>query len=351
VVNDGITVRSNEGVDASGSPHSTPIAQAHAVTLAPATSLEGAKTGTSATYTEHVTNHGYQPDSYALSASGAWPAAAYDSTCTTPLTTTATVQPGASLDVCVKVAVPSSAANDARNDTTLTATSTAAAAVSAWAKLTTIAVAADTLLVDNDNNAPDVAASYQAALTANGIAFSTWDLAKNADLPQSYLTAHKNVVWFTGNSYPAPITPYESELKALLDGGGRLFMSGQDILDQAAGTTAFVRDYLHIAWNGTDAQNDKATPAVTGVAGNPVSDGIGTVPLDHSVLNATYEDQITPIAPGTAAFTDSSTAPDALTVATGAYKVVFLAFPFESYGSAAQQSDLMARSFSWFNQP
>ena len=36
-------------------------------------------------------------------------------------------------------------------------------------------------------------------------------------------------------------------------------MSGQDILDQAAGTTPFVHDYLHITWDGTETQNDKAT--------------------------------------------------------------------------------------------
>ena len=72
-------------------------------------------------------------------------------------------------------------------------------------------------------------------------------------------------------------------------------MTGQDILDQAAGTTAFVHDYLHIDWDGTETQNDKATAAVHGVAGNPVTDGIGTVPLDHSVLGAPFEDQITPI--------------------------------------------------------
>ena len=61
-------------------------------------------------------------------------------------------------------------------------------------------------------------------------------------------------------------------------------MSGQDILDQAAGTTAFVQDYLHIDWDGTEVQNDKATDAVHSVDGNPVTDGIGAVPLDHSVL-------------------------------------------------------------------
>ena len=125
-------------------------------------------------------------------------------------------------------------------------------------------------------------------------------------------------------------------------------MSGQDILDQAAGTTPFVHDYLHIDWDGSETQNDKATDAVHSVAGNPVTDGIGDVPIDHSVLGANFEDQVTPIGPATAAFTDDSADTDALTVADGQYKVMFLAFPLEAYGSATQKADLMNRAFTWF---
>jgi hypothetical protein len=335
-------------VDASGSPHTVPIAPAHLVTVAPATQKGGARVGTDATYSVHLTNKGYQADSYALSATGSWPATTYDATCTTPLTSTPAVAPGAGTDVCVKVAVPASAANDATSDTTVTATSAADGTVSATATLTTIAVAVDTLVVDQDGGAPNVESYYESALTANGTAFSRWDLAADPEVPVTYLTAHRTVVWFTGNTYPAPITPYESELTAFLDSGGRLFMSGQDILDQAAGTTAFVRDYLHIAWDGTEAQNDKATAAVHGVAGNPVTDGVGAVPLDHSVLNATFEDRVTPIAPATPAFTDDTADPDALTVTAGTYRVVFLAFPFEAYGTAAQKTDLMHRVLTYF---
>ncbi|MFL6025229.1 MAG: hypothetical protein ACJ72O_17945, partial [Marmoricola sp.] len=82
--------------------------------------------------------------------------------------------------------------------------------------------------------------------------------------------------------------------------------------------------------------------------GNPVTDGIGAVPLNHAVLGANFEDQVTPIAPATAAFTDDSAQADALTVADGSYKVMFLAFPFEAYGSAAQRADLMNRALTWF---
>ena len=119
----------------------------------------------------------------------------------------------------------------------------------ASATATTIAVAVDVLVVDNDHHGnpplPDVQSYYTAAITAAGQTFEVWDLQTNPDLPLGYMKAHKSIVWFTGASYPDPVGPYEPNLKAFLDAGGRLFMSGQDILDQAAGTTAFFHDYVH----------------------------------------------------------------------------------------------------------
>jgi uncharacterized repeat protein (TIGR01451 family) len=353
IVDDGLTVTADGGFGTTGSPHTTPIAPAHDVELSPATQSGGARAGQSATYSATVSNQGYQDDTYDLSATGTWPSTVYAADCTTSLTSLS-VTSGDSAEVCVKVDVPAGAADGATADTTLTATSQADPTVSAAVTMTTIAVTKGTLLVDNDNNEPDVAAYYRDALTGAGVDFATWDLDENPDLPASYLTAHDNVVWFTGNSYPAPITPYESELTAFLDGGGRLLMSGQDILDQSAGTTDFVHDYLHIDWDGSEVQNDKATASVHSVAGNPVTDGVGTVPIDHTVLGAAFEDRITPIAPATAAFTDDNVPPDnisALTVTASPYKVMFLAFPLEAYGTAAQKVTLVDRAFDWFGTP
>ena len=175
-------------------------------------------------------------------------------------------------------------------------------------------------------------------------------------LPPNYLKAFTNVVWFTGNAYPGPITPYEAQLASFLDGGGNLFMSGQDILDQAAGTTAFVHDYLHIAWDGSsELQNDVETPNVTDVVGT-LTEGLGSVALDHDVLGANFEDEITPINGAEAIFLDDGNPkftpplgpqPVALQFA-GSYRVVFLAFPFEAYGNASDQADLMGRIFGYF---
>ena len=349
ITNDGIAVTSAEGPGATGSPTTTNIAPPYAVSVNPTSASGAARAGNSVSYHFTVRNLGYTTDSFNLAtAGGTYAASILDSTCTTAATSTGSLTAGATADVCVKVTVPGTAAQGDTDAKTLTATSAGSPTVSGSASITTNAVTLDTLLVDNDDNNPNVQASYSAALTANSIPFGTWDLKANPELPVGLLQAYTNIVWFTGNSYPGPILPYERDLAAFLDGGGRLFINGQDLLDQAAGTTDFVHDYLHIDWDGTETQNDKATANVTGIAGNPITDTIGTISLDHTVLGAAFEDRITPIAPAEGAFIDATGAFDALDVDTGTYKVVFLAFPFEAYGSATDRADLLASVFAFF---
>jgi uncharacterized repeat protein (TIGR01451 family) len=348
IVNDGIVVTSAQGPSTTGSPTITPIAKAYEVRVTAANQKGAARPNVTISYPLTITNLGSNNDSYNVSATGTYASSVFASDCTTPLTTTSTLIAGASQDVCVKVTVPGSGVQGDSSVTTVTATSVASPAVTASTTLQTFAVTASTLLVDGDGNAPDVQSAYTTALTTSGTPYGVWDLATDPTLGIGLLAAYDNVVWYTGNGYPGPLLPYEGALQAFLDGGGNLFLNGQDLLDQAAGTTSFVHDYLHISWDGTEAQNDKATATVNGVSGNAVTDGIGAITLDHSVLGATFEDRITPNGTATGAFTDDSGATDALNVDTGTYKVVFLAFPFEAYGTAAQKADLMSRVIAYF---
>jgi uncharacterized repeat protein (TIGR01451 family) len=350
IVNDGIVVTSTAGPGTTGSPTITRIAPPYAVSLTPANQAQQERPGSSVEYGLHLRNLGYNSDSFAVTTSGGtFVSHLFEADCTTALPAiVGPLTPGEVTDLCVQVDIPANAANNAVDVTTVTATSVGDPAVSASATVTTTAAAAATLLVDNDGDGPDVQSYYADALTTAGVEFNTWDLRTDPDLPSAFLNSYTNVVWFTGNSYPGPILPYEDQLATFLDGGGRLFMSGQDILDQEAGTTAFVQNYLHIDWDGSETQNDKGTDFVSGITGNPVTDGIGDVTLDHDVLGAEFEDQITPIGPAVAAFTDEADEPDALNVDTGTYKVVFLAFPMEAYGDAAAKADLMTRVFAYF---
>ncbi len=348
IVNDKVRAESAEGPYTTGSPFLTPIADPYAVSVTPTTQTDGGRNGTTVTYHVDVKNLGFNPDSYTMSsAGGTFTVSFYNDDCTTPLTTTATIAPGDAADVCVGVSVPNDAANGATNDATVTATSAGDTTKSGSATVRTIAVSVDTLLVDGDANIPDVQAHYTTALNAAGAQHSVWDLASDSNLPSNYLESFTNVVWFTGNTYPGPLLPYEGQLADFLDGGGRLLLSGQDILDQAAGQTEFVFNYLHVDWDGTETQNDRDTDQVHGVTSS-LTDGIGDVTLDKTVLGNSFMDQVTPTAGADPIFTDDSAETNALSVDSGTYKVVFLAFPFEEYGDASAKSDLTSRVLSFF---
>jgi uncharacterized repeat protein (TIGR01451 family) len=357
IVNDGFKATSAQRVTATGSPTVTPIAPPFGVSLSPAAQTGGAQVGQSQNYTVTLKNLGYKTDTYNLTSSaGAFTVSFYAANCTTPQTTTPPVISGATLDICVNVAVPNGTAAGTSVTSTITATSVGSPTVSASVTITTIAVTTDTLLVGEDGSgpgstAPNVSAYYKDALTAAGAPYTFWDLGANPNLPIKYMTAFKNIVWYTGTSYPGPLAPYEGNLTTFLQGGGHLFMSGQDILDQGAGTTDFVKNYLHIAWDGTERQNDILTNHVTSSPSNPITGSIGVVPLDLSVLGGptlAFMDEITIVKDSGAipAFTDDNSATDALSY-NGTYKVVFLAFPFEEYGgpitTPAQRTDLMKR--------
>src|SRR6202011_1451010 len=112
---------------------------------------------------------------------------------------------GATTNACVKVDVPAGAANGDTNTATITATSVGSPTVSAAVTVKTIAVTANTLLVDNGDKSPDTQAIYRQALTDAGASFSVWDLTADTNLPVHYMEAFKQIVWFTANRFPGPI--------------------------------------------------------------------------------------------------------------------------------------------------
>ncbi|MFL5806528.1 MAG: hypothetical protein ACJ8CR_32975 [Roseiflexaceae bacterium] len=350
ITNTGLRVTSAQVPAITGSPLETLISPANAVALSPASQVDGARSGQSVNYIISLHNLGTQADRYDLTTSGnAWSTTFWNASFTLQITRTGVVPSNGTTTVGVKVNIPANQPNGATDTATVKATSVGNPAKSATGTIKTLAVTRNVLLVDEDGDAPDVKSYYQDALRNAGYAYNYWDLGANPDLRISYMKAHSVIVWFTGSSYPGPITPYESELTTFLNGGGKLFMSGMDILDQDAGTTSFVHDYLHIDWDGTEAQNDIGTTSITAVPTNTVMAGLGTLPVDVPALfGDDFSDEITPIAPAVPALRDSDGGTNALTVSAGNYKVVFLAFPFEAITSSRDRTSVMSRSIKYF---
>ncbi|MBI5878623.1 MAG: CHRD domain-containing protein [Chloroflexi bacterium] len=352
ITNDNYLASSTEVAPVYGSPHITTLAPSAGVAVLPLTQMDGARSGQSLFYPFTIQNNGYLNDSFTLLSTGnSWAVSFWDSTGATQIGGTPVIGAGATASVLVKVAVPAGMPNAFWDVATVHASSDNSPVVEATAAVTTTAVTYDILLVDNDDAHPNSEATYQAALTAGGYSYNYLDLrtAPGHQLPINYLKAHKAVVWFAGMSYPGPLLPYESELAAYLDGGGRIFMSGQDILDQSAGTTPFVLNYLHINWDGTEGQNDRGTLTVTAVITSPFSAGLSPMAMNYAAAGfaADYSDQITPTFPAEVAFLDDKGKPDALQVDTGVYKVIFLGFPFEVIQSAPERAAVLDRGLKY----
>ena len=171
--------------------------------------------------------------------------------------------------MCVKVDVPADATDSETNVATVTATSVGDPSVSGSATVTTLAVTDATLLVDEDGNSPDVQSYYADALTAAGIPFDTWDLGSDSTLPGQLPERPPERRLVHRELLPRSTPPVRERADRVPERRRAPAHVGSGILDQAAGTTAFVHDYLHVTWDGTEAQNDKFTDAVHGVTGSP----------------------------------------------------------------------------------
>jgi uncharacterized repeat protein (TIGR01451 family) len=360
IVNDGLTVTSAEGPGTTGSPHVNAISPQFAVSATPASELRSAQLGDTTTLTYKVTNRGYGTEAFDLSLAGNNWNTVVKPGCTTEAASTDVLAPGDSQKVCVNVTVPPDATALSSDQFTLTVSPAASSDTSLDEDVTGTTVALDkpVVLVDEDgqtSGSTDAQSYYTAALTAAGVSYDVVDLATTS-LPDGYLNGYKEVYWFTGTSYPTPLSPYEKALTTYLDGGGKLFMDGMDLLDQSGGTSPFAKVYLHVDWDGSEVQNDKATTQVHGVDASAIGAG-DTYDLTHFDSYGAFEDEITPNGPAVPEFQDDNNAPDGLSVTdtsnnSGAtYKVVFFAFPLEEVGTATDRSDIVTRIESFFHTP
>ena len=103
------------------------------------------------------------------------------------------------------------------------------------------------LLVDDDQDGPDVRIYYTSALDELGATYDVWDMATQGDPSANDLMDYKMVIWFTG--YPRSDTftsANEAAVAAYLDAEGLFFLSSEDYLHDR-GLTTFGQIRLTIA--------------------------------------------------------------------------------------------------------
>jgi len=319
---------------------------AHGVGLSPATQWGLEAAGSTMIYLQEIQNTGLDNDSYDLALSGnMWPTTIWDETFTNQITNTGIVTSTDYAYIVLQVQIPGGAGPGDFDTAILRTTSVTRPDISATVPFTTAVLGGDILLVDDDGDCyglTDAGPHYRSALAHNGYPYDCWDVCSVWSSPDlAALQQYEAVIWFTGEDYEEPLLPPDEDaLASYLDGGGTLFLSAQDYLYNV-GLTPFGQNYLHISSH----YDDMGASTITGGAGNPVGDGLGPYALRYPFDD--YSDEVAPDEVSSAIFTNDYGNPCALS-ASGSFKTVFFAFPFEALQSA-DADVVMNRIVSWLH--
>lgn len=216
------------------------------------------------------------------------------------------------------------------------------------------------LFVDDDQGA-SFESSYYSALDANGYGYDSWDAVDSGRTPTAAeLSAYDVVIWNTGSNYTSSTAGLSSgeqtAIAGYLNAGGRIFISGQDVLYNGV-TASFRQDYLKVAAFTNDILSNNHSQ--TGVVGNAISDGMNlsiTTPAGYSSL---YVDAIAPVAGAEGLFSHgvgSANQPFSAVgyrgeYETGDFGVVFSTFPFEAISTSASnpnnQAEVLRRTIEY----
>lgn len=153
----------------------------------------------------------------------------------------------------------------------------------------------------------------------------------------SDLTRYPAVIWLTGDETASTLTPADQSLLAeYLDGGGRLFISGQNIGDDI-GASPFFASYLHAAPISDDAD----TFILTGLdflasLVDIFLQGVG------GANNQTSPGEITPVNGGVAVYDYVGSALYGGVAYSGTHRTVYFAFGFEAINRPLDRDGVLA---------
>lgn len=199
------------------------------------------------------------------------------------------------------------------------------------------------LVVDDDDNAPDVRSYYTDALDAVGADYDIWDTQNSDNEPTTNdLAPYILVIWFTGvefGGFAGPGFAGETALSSWLDNGSCLFISSQDYLYDR-GLTSFMDNYLGLSTFASDvAQNNVTGQGI-------VFGGYGPYALSYPFTN--FSDHLAPDGDAEVAFLGDAFQPEAAVAKDGgAYKTTFWGFPFEAISNLNDRADLMTQIVNW----
>jgi serine protease AprX len=204
---------------------------------------------------------------------------------------------------------------------------------SAWAQWSTFRTtdAMMILLVDDDDNSPDVRSDYTDMLDEAGILYEIHDTNNSNNEPSiEELQGYPLVIWFTGDEwggFAGPGSTGEAALASYIDNSGYLLLSSQDYLYDN-GLTPFGQNYLGIGSFDSDVNQSTVT-------GENMFENVGSVNLTYPFTN--YSDEVDASQVAQLAFSGSAGNAGTQLEGDQGGGAVFLGFPIEAMPAPAQQ--------------
>jgi carboxypeptidase T len=203
------------------------------------------------------------------------------------------------------------------------------------------------LLVDDDYGGsltPDYQAYYTVPLSTLGIDYDVWSVQEQGFPTVDDLGSYPALLWFTGDVRYGTLNLSEQTAlrEYLMEGGGGLFLSGQEIAVDIAGDPGdFLGTVLHAGFVADDA-------GVITVEGQDLFSGLTfSLAGGEGADNQDSPDVISalPGATPVLSYTDEGLA--GVAVDAGNYRSLFASFGMEGVASAADRAWLLADGLSW----
>jgi len=201
---------------------------------------------------------------------------------------------------------------------------------------------ADVLLVRDEDSENSTQDWYLQSLDSLGYSTNYYDLGIRDDLTSEFINTFPAVIWFTGVDTENTLSVEDqSLLMVYLDNGGRLFLSGQNISDELAGTD-FLEDYLYVehiedTWTGQET--------IDGVGNDPIGNGLSfQVNQGDGLANQYSMSVVEPIGNGYKVFGyHPSGEGAAIRCENDTFKAIFFAFGFEAINGFENRKEILFR--------
>ena len=217
---------------------------------------------------------------------------------------------------------------------------------------------AEVLLVDADGG-DDYDTYFSDTLTAAGYDHVVW--RSEVDFDTLDLSRFEVVVWNAGWYFPHFVDEEKAALTAYLDGGGKVFFSGQDIgwdLSEDGTHGASASSWLDVefyeATMHAEYMNDDADAFVVyGLPGDPITEGlVFDIAGGTGADNQDYPSWVEPLGADSELILEYETGYGCgVRALHGTGKVVYLSFGFEAVADQTSREQLMANILAWLTAP